>query len=147
MLTLMVDWQGLFKLSMKLYDEKMPDLIKPMTSIDKSWIETQLSKPASSCPMQLKSAVQEMSSLSQMACAKLKTTSKHVAGESSPDEIIELFEDLLELVEQNSQNSISFCRLGGMKSLLELIVTHDSDQVRQIACHVFSSCCDSNPEV
>ena len=112
---------------MKLYDDKMPDLIKPMTSIEKGWIETQFSKQTEKCSMQLKSIVQELSSLSQMACAKLKTTSKHVAGESSPNEIIGLFEDLLELVEQNSQNSISFCRLGGMKSLLELIVTHDSN--------------------
>ena len=57
MLTLMVDWQGLFKLSMKLYEDKMPDLIKPMTSVDKGWIETQFSKKSQSSPMQLKSAV------------------------------------------------------------------------------------------
>ena len=76
MLTLMVDWNGLFKLSMKLYDDKMPSITKPMTASDKDWLENEMKQFKFEDKDRLKGIVDQLNAHSQMACAKLKKEGK-----------------------------------------------------------------------
>ena len=69
------------------------------------------------------------------------------SDEKSEEEILELFEELTELVEVNSQNKMSLCRMGGLKTLLEMIVAHKHDEVRKAACRVFNTVCSNEEKV
>ena len=54
-----------------------------------------------------------------------------MAGEEfSVSEMDELYEELTEVIELSTRNNISFCLIGGMAALLNLIVLHESDEVR-----------------
>ena len=42
-------------------------------------------------------------------------------------ELAQLLQEVEELVEDNAQNSMNLCRMGGMTVLLELMVSHEND--------------------
>ena len=55
---------------------------------------------------------------------------KLAGKEFSADEMNELHEKLTEVIELSTRNNISFCLIGGMAALLNLIVLHENDEVR-----------------
>ena len=62
---------------------------------------------------------------------QLKTQSPLVAGEKMDvDEMKEILDDLAELAGVSKSNNINFCLMGGMAPLLEIMVGHESDEVR-----------------
>ena len=63
------------------------------------------------------------------------------------DTIMETYEEVQELVELNTQNNINLCRMGGMSTLLELIVCHPVDAVRKATCRVFTGITANNAKV
>ena len=52
--------------------------------------------------------------------------------------MIRLLEETKELIEINSARSITFANMGGIQSLLEIIVTHSDANIRKSACSLFS---------
>lgn len=71
-------------------------------------------------------------------------------GQMSIEQVLELFKDLTETIEQNTQNHINFClfcRMGGLQALFVIIVVHDNDQVRKAACSLFSLISANNLKV
>ena len=47
-------------------------------------------------------------------------------------------------MEVTSQNSLGFCRMGGMRALLMLIITHQNVKVRKPACQLFCTIIANN---
>ena len=63
------------------------------------------------------------------------------------EKLAEVFEEVSELVELNTQNNINLCRMGGMPTLLELIVCHPSTEIRKATCRVFTGITANNSKV
>lgn len=59
---------------------------------------------------------------------------------------LETFDELSELIELNPKNHINFCNMGGMISLLELIMVHKNDKVRHASCRTLVSITSNNNE-
>ena len=69
------------------------------------------------------------------------------AGKKDEEGISELFDELSELVAVNAANNYNICLMGGMTALLQIMVGHDSDDVRKQACQTFSSVTGNNQKV
>lgn len=66
----------------------------------------------------------------------------------SADEVTEMFEQLTELVEVNPNNNLTFCHMGGMPSLLNLIVTPTQEEcLRKLGCRFFTQMTNNNTKV
>ena len=88
----------------------------------------------------------------KQVCDLLATVSKKNIDqdgktEDEEDETVKLMEELIELIEVNKANCISICRMGGLKTLLELMIAHDGDEVRFLACRTFNTITASNISV
>ena len=58
-----------------------------------------------------------------------------------------MFDEISELIEQSSANTINICRMGGMSAILELMCAHDYIDVRVKAARIFVSCTQNNIKV
>ena len=76
---------------------------------------------------------------------------KRLKGESTKKNEVEdinvVFEEVSELIEQSSTNTINICRMGGMAAILELLCAHEVDEIRVKACRIFVSCSQNNIKV
>ena len=62
-------------------------------------------------------------------------------------EILKLLEKIQELIELSNNNCYNLCLMGGMVTLLEIIVAYDGDEVRRSSCRVFNSVTNNNEKV
>lgn len=58
-----------------------------------------------------------------------------------------MFEELQELLELSAQNNINLCRMGGMSTLLELLIAHPNDGIRQKIGLMFNAISSNNKKV
>jgi len=64
----------------------------------------------------------------------LKQVGWHLLGKGGQDvdedELKEALDEIKELSELSATNNINLCRMGGMASLMAIIVKHPSDEIR-----------------
>ena len=77
----------------------------------------------------------------------MKKKNEKIDSVEKTAELLELFDDLTELVELNSQNNINFSRMGGITVLIYFIFQLQNDQIRKAACRTFVSVTANNLEV
>ena len=53
----------------------------------------------------------------------------------------------MELIEVNKGNCIGVCRVGGLKTLIEIIIAHKNDVIRTFACRIFTQMSSGNTKV
>ena len=58
-----------------------------------------------------------------------------------------MFDEINEILDQAQNNSLKLCRIGGMRSILILIITHKNDIVRKAACRAFNTVTSNNQKV
>ena len=63
------------------------------------------------------------------------------------DDLLIVFDEIIELTELNQQNNINLCRMGGIVALLELILAHPEDSVRMACGRIFSNVNSNNLRV
>jgi len=94
---------------------------------------------------------QVVDKLAQASEDSKKRRQEGKATDAEDDDIVEavteLLEELTELVEVNSANSKNLCHMGGMATLLELMVAHDEEQVRKSASRVFGTITSNNAKI
>ena len=62
-------------------------------------------------------------------------------------ELLDNFEEVTELIEVNKANNFNFCIMGGLDTLMGLIVVDVDDELRKAACRLFSSLLGNNIQV
>ena len=62
-------------------------------------------------------------------------------------DILKLLEEIRDLIDISNSNSYNLCLMGGMATLLEIIVAYDGDEVRRSSCRVFNSVTNNNEKV
>jgi hypothetical protein len=118
----MVDWNGLFKWSMKYNDGTTESNFKQMTGEDKAFLEN------------------AMKSFTFNESQALKDISKKLQTRSELDivELTDTLEDLQEVLELHEDNAKNFCKIGGYIHLIDIIMSHEDAKIRYKACVIFT---------
>jgi len=136
MVTLIVpDWCKIFRRSRSFYNNLRPAVISEPTLKDITWLEKDMNSvhfddvdPLKQCVDKLKfqthltiKALPRKNSDLNMNASRI---SMSLGEPINQEDYVAMFEELNEFVETTNQNSISICRMGGMKAILEIIIVH-----------------------
>jgi hypothetical protein len=130
----MVDWQGLLKwsLSIQKEDTTTPSQFKAMTKEERDWLEAAMKQYTFNDTDRMK---------------ELLSTLKSKENKLDQPALVDLLEEMQDLCELHPRSNLNFCLFGGMHELMALIFSHPSEQVRRLACSIFSAITQNNPEV
>ena len=140
----MVDWKSLFEASKGLYNGNDGSALNivPVTQEDVALIMKKTESYTFEAQDRLKQILDDLKMKSEEAQERLKS------GEfvADTDEVLELFEEFTELLELNKQSNISVCRMGGLPTVLQLMIVHESPEVRKFSARAFNTICGNNQE-
>lgn len=120
----MVDWQGLFNWSTQYHDgtsATRPDFA-PMTKEDKEWLAAAMQEYTFNDADRLKEVCKEF---------RNDVESEYKTEYDKTCELLEEFQDIIEIHERNSLN-LAMC--GGLEDLLNYMLKHPDARARIIAC-------------
>ena len=125
---LALDWEDLFDLTSRYHNLEKPANIVAMTISDSQWIQTQINSVKFDDTDALKQAVEQLRKQSQEVKRRMYDWIRGGPEEDlKTGELAQLLQEVEGLVEDNAQNSMNLCRMGGMTVLLELMVSHEND--------------------
>ena len=144
----MVDWKYIFELSRKHYSySSLSAKVAEMTPEDKEWIENEMNNCHFNENDHLCQLVDKLSFQAKKMKNELSNSTVgqglgnsivEVSEQMKDKEILRLLEKIQELIELSNNNSYNLCLMGGMATLLEIIVAYDGDEVRRSSCRVFN---------
>lgn len=145
------DWNGLLAWSTKYHDGTKPSEVQPMTKDDRDWLEAAMKQYTFSDTDKLKETVDwmredvEAGFKSEGKCAnRCNQNFNHIFTSSEMEQKLELLESLIEIHERNALN---LARCGGVAILLNICLNHPEDEVRGLACQIFSMTVQNDKEV
>ena len=123
----------------------MPDKIVAASAADNAWVANQISECKFEDADPLKKVADSLQDFSLRTKERLEIGK--LGQPNSKAEILELFEELSEMLENSQQCSINICSAGGMFAIVELMVIHEDVNVRKAACSAFNTLTGNNTKV
>lgn len=98
-----------------------------MSAEDRKWLEEALKQYTFNDADRLKEVCEELRS--------------YVDGKTSPDaeNILMLFDELLDLIEMHPRNNLNLCLCGGLELIIKVILKDSNPEIRRTACGILSS--------
>lgn len=127
------DWNGLLAWSTKYHDGTKPSEVQPMSKDDRDWLEAAMKQYTFSDTDKLKETVDWMR--------------EDVEAGFKSEEMEQKLELLESLIEIHERNALNLARCGGVAILLNICLNHPEDEVRGLACQIFSMTVQNDKEV
>ena len=132
-----IDWGELIQLKSKNESVANPPNVIELTDEDVDWVKKEIESVTFD---QMDNLLIAINSVIEEATEMRKRLKNESEKKTKEDDMNAVFDEVGELIEQSSSNTINICRMGGMTAILELLCAHEIDEIRVKACRIFVSC-------